>query len=158
LRLSRETLLGGVFRVLSMEFLVGQVIAQSAWKGSQYSVINDAISDLGVTVCGTVSIGGVPGYYCSPLHDVMNASFVLTGAFIVLGAYFTRAAWPWSRSMRSGFDALRPKWEKAFRGGAHALEGIDILIRDRRGEPAGLRKSPRTVPEGLADPCPLKGW
>jgi hypothetical protein len=30
--------------------------------------------------------------------------------------------------------------------------------QDRRGEPAGLRKSPRTVPEGLADACPLKGW
>jgi len=29
----------------------------------------------------------------------------------------------------SGFDALRPEREKAFRGGAHALEGIDILIR-----------------------------
>jgi hypothetical protein len=29
----------------------------------------------------------------------------------------------------SGFEALRPEWEKAFRGGANALEGNDILIR-----------------------------
>jgi hypothetical membrane protein len=117
--LSRGTLLGGVFWVLSSEFLVGQVIAQSAWRGSQYSVINDAISDLGVTVCGTVSIGGVPGYYCSPLHDVMNASFVLTGAFILLGVYLTRAAWPWSRSMRSGFALV------ALAGVGKAVAGLN---------------------------------
>jgi hypothetical protein len=29
----------------------------------------------------------------------------------------------------SGFEALRPEWEEAFRGGAHALDGVDILIR-----------------------------
>jgi hypothetical protein len=29
----------------------------------------------------------------------------------------------------SGFEVLRPEWEKAFRGGAHALDGIDILVR-----------------------------
>src|SRR5580704_160043 len=94
LRLNRETMLGGALWILTIVFLVGQVIAASAWKGPPaYSVLNDAISDLGVTACGTVSIAGTPGYYCSPLHDVMNASFVLTGVFITLGVYFTRAAW-----------------------------------------------------------------
>jgi hypothetical protein len=29
----------------------------------------------------------------------------------------------------SGFEALRPEWEEAFKGGVHALDGIDILIR-----------------------------
>jgi hypothetical membrane protein len=101
-RLDRVALIGGLVWILSVVFLLGQVIAQSAWRGTQYSVLNDAISDLGVTVCGTVSIGGVPGYYCSPLHDVMNASFILTGAFIALGAYLTRAAWPWNKKMRAG--------------------------------------------------------
>ena len=105
-RLDRQTLIGGAFWLLSLEFLAGQVIAASAWKGTQYSVVNDAISDLGVTVCGTVNIGGVPGYYCSPLHDVMNASFVFTGACIVLGVYLIRSAWPWSRKMRYGFTLL----------------------------------------------------
>ena len=33
------------------------------------------------------------------------------------------------RTGGSGFEVLRPEWEKAFRGGAHALDGIDILIR-----------------------------
>ena len=107
LRLSRETMLGGALWILTIVFLVGQVIAQSAWKGPPaYSVLNDAISDLGVTACGTVSIAGIPGYYCSPLHDVMNASFVLTGVFIALGVYFTRAAWPRDGKVRAGLALL----------------------------------------------------
>jgi hypothetical membrane protein len=106
-RLPREALVGGLCWVLTLVFIAGQLVAQSAWKGPPgYSVINDAISDLGVTACGTVSIGGVPGYYCSPLHDVMNASFVATGAFILLGILLTRSAWPWNRKMRIGFALL----------------------------------------------------
>ena len=106
-RVDRETLVGGVCWILSTVFIFGGVVAASAWKGPpSYSVLNDAISDLGVTACGTVSIGGVPGYYCSPLHDVMNASFVTTGACIVVGVYFTRVAWPWSGRMRYGFALL----------------------------------------------------
>jgi hypothetical membrane protein len=104
-RLTRATLVGGIFWILTLEFFVGQAIAQLAWKG-QYSLISDAISDLGVTVCGTVDIGGQAGYYCSPLHNVMNASFILAGGFILLGLYFARAAWPWNRTMRSGFVLL----------------------------------------------------
>ena len=33
------------------------------------------------------------------------------------------------RKGTSGFDAVSPEWEKAFRGGKDALEGINILIR-----------------------------
>jgi hypothetical protein len=32
------------------------------------------------------------------------------------------------RKGSQGFETLRPEWEKAFRGGRDALEGIDILI------------------------------
>jgi hypothetical membrane protein len=103
LRLNLQTLLGGAFWILTTVFLVGQVIASSAWEGPPaYSVLNDAISDLGVTACGTVSVAGIPGYYCSPLHDVMNASFVLAGAFILLGVYLTRDAWPHDTKVRAG--------------------------------------------------------
>ena len=69
-------------------------------------MISDAISDLGVTTCGTVRIGGVPGYYCSPLHDAMNASFILAGVFILLGVYLTRSAFPWNRSLKAGMALL----------------------------------------------------
>lgn len=100
----RLTLLGGILWVFSLEFFAGQAIAQLAWKGPpSYSLISNAISDLGVTACGNVSIAGVSNYYCSPLHDVMNATFILTGAFMVAGVFLTRKAWPWNRRIASGF-------------------------------------------------------
>lgn len=94
-RITRETILGSACWILTLEFFAGEAAAQLAWKGPPgYNPLSDAISDLGVTVCGTMKIGGVPGYYCSPLHDVMNASFVLAGVLILLGLYFTRSAFP----------------------------------------------------------------
>ncbi len=82
---------------------MGEAIAETAWKGPPaYSLLSGAISDLGVTVCGTVNVGGVSGYYCSPLHNVMNASFILAGAFILLGLYLTRSAFSWNKSMNAG--------------------------------------------------------
>jgi hypothetical membrane protein len=73
----KELLLGGLFWILSLEFFVGQAIAQLAWSGSPYSLVNNVISDLGITVCKTVK----GDYMCSPLNAVMNASFIITGVF-----------------------------------------------------------------------------
>ncbi len=103
LRASKENVTGGIFWILTLEFFVGQVIAQVGWRGlPSYSPISDAISNLGVTVCGMVKIGGVSGYYCSPLHDVMNASFILAGVFMLLGLYLTRSSFHSNRSTRAG--------------------------------------------------------
>ncbi len=103
LRLSRPVLLGGMLWILSLEFFVGQAVAQFAWVGPPpYSIVSDAVSNLGVTACGTVSIGGASGYYCSPLYYVMNASFVVTGLALLLGLWFARAAWPTDGAMKAG--------------------------------------------------------
>jgi hypothetical protein len=69
--------------LLGLEELVGQAIAQAAWT-TPYSLSQDYISDLGVTRCGTYRILGETSYICSPLHDVMNVSFVLAGLFMVV--------------------------------------------------------------------------
>lgn len=115
----RLTLLGGILWIFSLEFFVGQVIAQLAWKGPpSYSLISNAISDLGVTACGNVSIAGVSSYYCSPLHNVMNVTFILTGAFMVAGVFLTRRAWPWNRPIASGFALV------ALAGLGKALAGL----------------------------------
>jgi hypothetical membrane protein len=37
---------------------------------------------------------GEPIYVCSPLHAVMNASFVLTGVLVILGALLLWKYWP----------------------------------------------------------------
>jgi hypothetical protein len=69
-------------------------------------MISDAVSDLGVTVCGTVKIGGLSGYYCSPLYLAEDAGFVITGLAIFLGVCLTRDVWPRSRSSDAGLVLL----------------------------------------------------
>jgi len=69
-------------------------------------MIINAVSDLGVTVCGTVNIGGVSGYYCSPLYLAEDAGFVITGVAIFLGVCLTRDIWPRSKSSNAGLVLL----------------------------------------------------
>jgi hypothetical membrane protein len=47
-----------------------------------YSLINNAISDLGNTVCGKYG----SHYVCSPRHDLMNASFIFLGFVMAVGS------------------------------------------------------------------------
>jgi hypothetical protein len=84
---------GTVCWLLGLEEFVGQGIAQAAWT-TPYSLSQDYISDLGVTRCGTYRILGETSYICSPLHDVMNVSFVLAGLFMVAGVLLLRGIWP----------------------------------------------------------------
>jgi len=106
-RLNRETFFGAICWILSLEFLVGQAIAQLAWKGPPaYSLVSNAISDLGVTTIGIVNIGGVSSYYGSTLYVVMNASFIFTGLVVLTGIVLTRRAWPWSKELLAGFTLI----------------------------------------------------
>jgi hypothetical membrane protein len=93
---------GGICWIATAEFFAAQAIAQAAWKGSDYSLAGNAISDLGVTACGRISIAGQPSYYCSPLHGLMNASFVVTGILMLAGLYLTLPIWPGARLARWG--------------------------------------------------------
>lgn len=90
----RGVLLGAILWILSLEFFVGQAVAQSAWH-TPYSMLTNSISDLGNTACGTWPPASVnlarPGlsasYVCSPRHAVMNVSFIVAGVLILLGTY-----------------------------------------------------------------------
>jgi hypothetical membrane protein len=95
-------LAGGIGWIATLEFFATQAIAQAAWKGSDYSLASNAISDLGVTACGRITIAGQAGSYCSPQHDLMNASLVATGILMLLGLYLTRPIWPARRLARWG--------------------------------------------------------
>ncbi|MGA9870580.1 MAG: DUF998 domain-containing protein [Rhodococcus sp. (in: high G+C Gram-positive bacteria)] len=59
----------------------------AAWN-TPYSFARDSISSLGVTSCDAAS--------CSPMHDVMNTTFVVLGALTLVGAVFLH------RHIRSG--------------------------------------------------------
>lgn len=109
----RGVLLGAILWILSLEFFVGQAVAQSAWH-TPYSMLTNSISDLGNTACGTwppasvnlARLGLSASYVCSPRHAVMNVSFIVAGVLILLGTYLTRSQWPRRRLTTWGMVLL----------------------------------------------------
>jgi hypothetical membrane protein len=88
---SRPSLLvGGASWILTLLYFIGQLVAQAAWR-TPYSLIDNRVSDLGNTECGRTL---ADTYICSPLHMVMNATFVLTAVLILSGLFLTRTVWP----------------------------------------------------------------
>jgi hypothetical membrane protein len=53
-------------------------------------LIDNRVSDLGSTACGRTVANTL---ICSPLHAVMNLTFVLTGVLILVGLFLTRSMW-----------------------------------------------------------------
>lgn len=78
---SRYPFAGPAFWILSVQYFIVQLMVAAAWPVA-YDWRNNYISDLGNTECGIYQ--GL--YVCSPLHMVMNASFVLFGISMALGA------------------------------------------------------------------------
>lgn len=80
-----------------------------------YSVRDNAISDLGVTVCGGFSEQGQQvREVCSPWHQLFNAGMVVSGVLIVIGALLLHGWWD-SRSGRTGTSVI-------------ALTGLSVSI------------------------------
>jgi hypothetical membrane protein len=77
----RYPLIGPVVWVSSVQYFVIQMIAGQTYK-TAYSLRFNTISDLGNTMCGTYS----GRYVCSPLHNLMNASFIVLGVTMTSGA------------------------------------------------------------------------
>ena len=67
--------------ILSVQYFVVQIIVANSWT-TPFSVQNNPISDLGNTVCGEYS----GRYVCSPMHDLMNISFVVLGLTMIWGS------------------------------------------------------------------------
>ncbi|HKI58492.1 MAG TPA: DUF998 domain-containing protein [Trueperaceae bacterium] len=76
---------GAACWALSIVYFIVQAIAQAA-STRPYSMATNVISDLGNTACGAAM--------CSPLHGLMNVTFVVVGAFHWIGAIATYRAWP----------------------------------------------------------------
>jgi hypothetical membrane protein len=77
----RYPLIGPAIWMLSIQYFVIQIIAGLAYK-TTYSLRFNTISDLGNSVCGTYS----GRYVCSPLHSLMDASFILLGVTMASGS------------------------------------------------------------------------
>jgi hypothetical membrane protein len=77
----RFPLVGPIIWILCIQYFVIQIVAAAAWT-THYSLSQNAISDLGNTACGLYGMR----YVCSPLHSVMNASFIGLGCTMAVGA------------------------------------------------------------------------
>src|SRR4029077_8587406 len=86
----RTVWLGAIVWVLAVQFFVAQIVVQSAWV-TPFSLTQNFISDLGNTDCGPYPPDSGM-YVCSPWHTWMNASFILLGLIILVGAALVRKA------------------------------------------------------------------
>ena len=80
----KTTPIGAVLWGLCWQYFVAEAISIAGWPG-RYSLSENFISDLGAIGCAPA-----PGV-CSPLHPLMNGSFLLQGVLIVAGALLV---WP----------------------------------------------------------------
>jgi len=69
--------LGAVLWILCLQYFAAEAITVAGWRGV-YSFSSNYISDLGALGCSAA--------LCSPLHALMNGSFLLQGGLIVGGA------------------------------------------------------------------------
>ncbi|MCF3138985.1 hypothetical protein LRQ04_06920 [Paenarthrobacter sp. AR 02] len=80
--------IGGWAQLSVVQYFVAEAAVIQAWAGPEpYSRATGYISDLGAVSCGVYADRAV----CSPLHLLMNASFVVQGLGLILGALFLTA-------------------------------------------------------------------
>jgi len=86
----------------SMLFIAAMAAVQLAWTGhAAYSLSRNYISDLGNTGCGPWPSSSSSDV-CSPWHDVFNASIIILGILVLLGAALVRTGFPPRRSSTIG--------------------------------------------------------
>ena len=74
----------------TIQFFVCHLIVQFAWP-TPYSWSRNNVSDLGNVYCQ--AWGDNARYVCSPLHSLMNASFIVHGILVIAGVLLLRALW-----------------------------------------------------------------
>lgn len=82
----------------TVQYAIAQFVVASAWKPA-YDWSGNYISDLANTACGSFAVPrGTSAFVCSPLHGVMNTSFIVTGVLTIAGAVLLYQAWPAGRT------------------------------------------------------------
>lgn len=93
--------LGPILYVVGIQYFAVQLLAALRWS-PPYSISRDTISDLGNTACGTWN----GRYVCSPLHDLMNWSFIVLGATMIAGSVLIFRHFAKGRAAAAGFAAM----------------------------------------------------
>jgi hypothetical membrane protein len=89
--------IGPFLWALCFQYFVAEAIAAHGFRGA-YSLSSNYISDLGAQLCGAE--------VCSPLHRLMNASFILQGLLIFVGSLFVRRNFRRNFGTEAGFLLL----------------------------------------------------
>ena len=85
---------GALYVAAIVQYFLAQVVVATAWRPA-YNWFDNYISDLGNTACGPFTVPhGAPAYVCSPMHAMMNASFVLAGILTIAGTVLLFRFWP----------------------------------------------------------------
>lgn len=74
----------------TIQFFICHLIVEFAWP-TPYSWSLNNVSDLGNVYCQPW--GDNARYVCSPLHSLMNVSFVIHGMLIIAGVVLIRSLW-----------------------------------------------------------------
>ncbi len=99
---------GLICMLLLVVFFVGQAVSQLSVT-APYSAKRQSISSLGITACGNFKEPQTNQwfYVCSPLHAVMDTTFVLSGALIMLAVILVlRPLWPGKKLRKTGLGLL----------------------------------------------------
>lgn len=101
-------ILGASGWTLCVAFFIVQGVVQAA-SARPFSLTANLISDLGNTVCGPA--------VCSPLHALMNGTFIAVGVLHFGGAVTTWSAWPAGVRSKLGLILLAlAGWGLAYAG------------------------------------------
>lgn len=84
-----------------MQYFITQLLVAAAWP-VPYNWAQNAISDLGNTVCGMYGTR----YVCSPQHDWMNASFIVLGLTMIAGSTLIYHEFHKSMASAAGFTFM----------------------------------------------------
>jgi hypothetical membrane protein len=97
----RRVRLGAIFYVSTLQYFLVQLLVSLRWSPA-YSLSRNTISDLGNTTCGKFN----GRYVCSPLHSLMNVSFVLLGLAMIGGSLLVCRSTPTTRGQTVGFVSI----------------------------------------------------
>lgn len=92
---------GPAFWIVSIQYYISQFVVAAAWV-RPYSYLHNTISDLGNTACGVYDNRSV----CSPLHSLMNASFITLGITMIIGGLLIYQEFKRTEASLIGFGSM----------------------------------------------------
>jgi hypothetical membrane protein len=82
IKLKNKVKLSSALFIFTVQYFIIQLLVALDWKPTKYSFTKNTISDLGYRSCGLLD----GRYTCSPMHELMNISFIFLGLSMLIGS------------------------------------------------------------------------